>query len=193
MENLVLEPTAMAQWHRLVKEARHTSSVSLSEDLESYLIFLLMRFINHPEIVHNIFALDFLENIKKFKKENQQTLQEVGDKCLLYSGLFPGRAKQRCVNISYYVDLGRRAYLSLSASPQNILSPLFANLSDHFVPLMDVLHSIRSLNTQGYLIDLLEAENLWHATKSTHALKVLKNGTNGFFVPQNPCALRTKH
>lgn len=192
-ENLLLEPTSMAQWHALVKEAREFSSISLSEDLESYLIFLLMRFTNHPEMANSILALDFLQNIKKLKTENQEIIREVGDKCLLYSGLFPGRAKRQRVQISYYVDLGRRAYLALSSTHKNALSQLFANLSDHFVGLMDILHSMRSLDTQSYLIDLLEAEELWHATKSEHALKVLKNATQGFLVPRDPDAILPKH
>lgn len=193
MENLLLEPTSMAQWHALVKEARKTSSVSLSEDLESYLIFLLMRFTNHPEMANSILALDFLQNIKKLKTENQEIIRDVGDKCLLYSGLFPGRAKRQRVQVSYYVNLGRRAYFALSSTHKNALSPLFANLSDHFVGLMDVLHSMRSLDTGAYLIDLLEAEDLWHATQSEHALKMLKNATKGFMVPRDPTTIPQKH
>src|SRR5690242_3954543 len=135
MERLLLEPTSLAQWHTLVTEARKSSSVLLSDDLESYLIFLLMRFTNHPEMANSVLALDFLQNIKKLKTENQHIIQDVGDKCLLYSGLFPGRAKRQRVQISYYVDLGRRAYFALSSSRQNALSQLFANLSDQFVGL----------------------------------------------------------
>ncbi|HXH54996.1 MAG TPA: hypothetical protein VNK03_04555 [Gammaproteobacteria bacterium] len=193
MESLVLEPTSMAQWHSLVKEARQASSVSLNEELESYLIFLLMRFINHPEMANSIFALDFLENIKKIKTENQHIIRDIGDKCLLYAGLFPGRAKRQRVQISYYVDLGRRSYFALSTSHRNILSPLFASLSDHFVGLMDILHSIRSLDTHAYLINLLEAEDLWHTTKSEYAQKMLKKATDGFLVPRDPSAILPKH
>ena len=193
MESLVLEPTSMAQWHSLVKEARQASSVSLSEELESYLIFLLMRFINHPEIANTLFALDFLQNIKQLKTENQNIIRNIGDKCLLYSGLFPGRAKRQHVEISYYVDLGRRSYFALSVSRQNILSPLFGSLSDHFIGLMDILHSMRNLDTHAYLINLLEAEELWHTTKSEYAQKILKKATDGFLVPRDPSAILPKH
>lgn len=192
MENLVLEPTSLAQWHALVKEARRASAVSLSEELEHYLIFLLMRFTNHPEIANSIVALDFLQNLPNIKTENQHKIREVGDKCLLYSGLFPGRAKRQRVQIRYYVDLGKRAYFALSASHKNALSQLFANLSDHFVGLMDVLHSMRHLDTHAYALDLLEAEDLWHATQSEYALKVLKNATKGFIVPRDPATILPK-
>jgi hypothetical protein len=193
MKRLVLEPTSMAQWHTLVQEARQMSSVSLSDDLENYLIFLLMHFMNHPEMVNNILALDFIQNIQNPKIENQQIIRDIGDKCLLYSGLFPGIAKRRHVEISYYVTLGKHAYFSLSASHQNTLSPLFADLSDHFVGLMDVLHSMRTLNANAYSIDLLEAEDLWHTAKSQYAKTILKNTTQGFFIPRDPTTILTKH
>ncbi len=193
MKNLVLEPTATAQWYSLVKEALRASSVSLSEELESYLIFLLMRFTNHPEMVDSVLALDFLQNIKAVKTENQNIIREVGDKCLLYSGLFPGTANRKHVKISYYVTLGQRSYLTLSGSCNQVLADLFANLSDHFVGLMDVLHSMRSLDKNAYLIDLLEAEDLWHTTKSKYALELFKNATDGFLAPRDPATVLTKH
>lgn len=193
MKNLVLEPTATAQWYSLLKEAGRASSVFLSEELESYLMFLLMRFINQPDMVNSILALDFLHNIKTFNVENQRIIREVGDKCLLYSGFFPGRAKRQHVKISYYVALGKRSYLALSSSYNNAFSNLFANLSDHFVELMDILHSIRGLDAKAYLIDLLEAENLWHATKSKHARAVLKNATDGFLAPSDSNSIQKKH
>ncbi len=144
-------------------------------------------------MANSLFALDFLQNIKKLNTENQKIMQDIGDKCLLYSGLFPGRAKRQRVQISYYVDLGKCSYFALSAFHQNSLSSLFASLSDHFVALMDILHSIRSLDTHSSLINLLEAEELWHTTKSKHAQKILKKATDGFLVPRDSSAILPKH
>ena len=144
-------------------------------------------------MANSLFALDFLQNIKKLSTESQNIIRDIGDKCLLYSGLFPGRAKQQHVQISYYVDLGRRSYFALSTSHQNILSPLFGSLSDHFVGLMDILHSMRNLDTHAYLINLLEAEELWHTTKSEYAERILKKATDGFLVPRDPSTILPKH
>lgn len=193
MKTLVLEPTATAQWYSLVEEALRASSVYLSEELQSYLIFLLMRFTNRPEMINSVLALDFLQNIKTLTTENQNIIREVGDKCLLYSGFFPGSVKRKHVKISYYVTLGKQSYLTLSSACNQALSNLFANLSDHFVGLMDVLHSMRSLDKNAYLIDLLEAEDLWHTNKSKYALNVIKSATDGFLVPPDPNAVLTKH
>lgn len=193
MERLIIYPNSLAQWHALVEEARRMSDISLNEDLESYLVFLLMRFAQHPEIVNCVLAPDYLQNIKRHRKENQQTLKDIGDKCLLFSGLFPGIAKHRLVRISYYVKLGQSAYCSLSESHTNALAKFYADLGYQFVSLMEVLQSIRELDPKTQVLDLLEAESLWADTKSKHALKILQQKTNGFLAPMVPNSPAQKH
>jgi len=183
METLILHPTATAQWQALVDEAERLSSIQLSEELESYVVFLLMRFSEHPEMVGNIIATEFLENLTHLK-QTQEGLREVGDKCLLYAGLFPGNARRRRVRISYYVNLGQSAYGSLSESYINSFSKLFASLSNHFVGIMDIMHAMRELTKNEFSLDLLQAEELWSDTHSKHALQVLKSKTDGFLLSQ---------
>lgn len=180
--SLILQSSALAQWHALVAEARQSSSIALSEDLESYLVFLLMRFTKDPNIVHNTLALEFLENVNKNRNENLQNLRNVGDKCLLFSGFFPGKTKHCRVKISYYVTLGQMAYSSISESHRYQLSSLFGKLSEHFVGLMDILHYIRELTPNNYHLDLIESTELWQEVKSEHALKKLRRATQGFII-----------
>lgn len=192
--HLVLLPSSMAQWHALIEEARQSSSIELSEELESYLVFLLMRFAKNPEIVTSVLALEFLQNQHLFKKDNQQAMRDVGDKCLLFSGLFPKIAERKRVSIDYYVKLGQSAYSSLSnTSEKNELSHLFEKLCVHFVGLMDVLQAIRHLDANAASITLLEAEELWHSTNSAHALSILRSTTQGFMVPRDSGFPELKH
>jgi hypothetical protein len=44
MNTLVLQATPTAQWYTLIGEAEKVCSIQLNADLESYLVFLLMRF-----------------------------------------------------------------------------------------------------------------------------------------------------
>lgn len=172
-KNLVLHATPTAQWQSLVQEACSQSAISLNEELESYLVFLLMRFTRDPNVIHQILATDFLKNIDASTTANRVELQDVGDKCLLFSGLFPGNAKRKRLRISYYVDLGKTAYHSLHTT-------LFEDLSYHFVSLMDILQSIRTNP-----LDLIEAQELWSDTYSQRALSILQSHTHGFLVPEN--------
>lgn len=184
MDILSLHPTPTAEWKALVEEAKLKNSYSLTEDMESYLVFLLMRFVENPEIAYRIMAMDFLKSFDQLKTERSISLRNIGDTCLLFAGLFPGRAERRRVRISYFVRLGQMAYSSLSEERKNHLTQLFADLAEHFVVLMDIMHCMRELNEQGAGLDLKQAEELWNDTKSLHSLNLLKKATPDY-IPKN--------
>ena len=89
MSHLILQPTETAQWHTLVKEAENNSHLMLGEELESYLVFLLVRFTAKPEIAKSVLGLDFLHCAQVTGYQKHDELREVGDKCLLIAGLSP--------------------------------------------------------------------------------------------------------
>lgn len=176
MSHLVLQPTITAQWHALVKDAESSYHLILDEDLESYLVFLLTRFTSKPEMAKSVLALEFLEGVQTNGRKKHDHLRDVGDKCLLIAGLFPGRANRRRVKISYFVQLGQSAYTSLAAISQQKISELYTAVGQSFVPLMDVLHVVREMSQQ--LLTPIEAEELWSDVHSRHALTVLERYTN---------------
>jgi hypothetical protein len=93
--NLILENTEVAQWHSLVRQAEEEYGSYLDESMESYLVFTLMRFMKDQDLATQAVALD--------------QLRDIGDQCLLLSGLYPKRAERRLVRVSYYVNIGRAA------------------------------------------------------------------------------------
>jgi len=175
---LVLQPTVTAQWYSLVRDAEEASVVNLNEDLESYLVFLLLRFAKHPEFSSDIVALDFLRSIQLTDRTHHEMLRDVGDKCLLTAGFFPGLAQKRLVRVSYYVELGKRAYATLAndrdSKDQNELYKL---LYEQFVRLVDVLLAIRSLSGKESVLLPIEAAELWSDTGSLQALQLLQRFT----------------
>lgn len=173
MDRLSLHPTAVAQWFALVKDAETLCHSQLNEELESYLVMLLERFITKPDIVRSIVALEFLESQHKLSAQQQIGLRDVGDKCLLFSGLFPEFAIHRHVPVSYFIAVGREAYCLLSVH-QTGLAKLFHALEINFVTLMDVLQSSRELAGEEFGISPLQAEEIWRATGSPHARAVLR-------------------
>jgi len=166
MRQLILHATSTAQWHTLLNEAQKHSAIYLKEDLESYLVFLLMRFAEQPSLATSVLGLEFLHGCQTLSDPNRiHLLKEVGDKCLLFAGLFPGRAKRRRVKVSYFVKLGRTAYSTLS-NYQFPEEPLFTHLCQEFTNLMDVLQATRE---DTCAIELLESLELWHETGSKAA------------------------
>lgn len=175
---LIMESTSLAQWYDLVCQAEGESAIRLHADLESYLVFLLMRFMDHPEWIKSILAMEFLQGIQ-WSDRSKDILQSVGDKCLLFAGLFAEQTEKRRVQRSYFVYLGQSAYETLAGHTYRVNADLYYALSDRFVALMDVLQTIRAMREPEFLKPLQAAE-LWHETGSTYALKNLQKDLQRF-------------
>ncbi len=185
-------PLLTAQWNKLVLEAEEAIHIHLDEDLESYLVFLLMRFHSRPEIAKSVMALEYLEGLQASGQMRREQMRSVGDQCLLYSGLFPQRARRSRVTIGYYVDLGRSAYRNLAEDEQSALAETFTKLASHFVPLMDTLQALRSFGMESSLLDPLAAAELWQESGSRYARAALESVTGKEPVLQPPAPSR-KH
>jgi len=177
MQKLILHPTSTAQWHALLGEAQQACAIYLKEEIEAYLVFLLMRFIDEPAIASSTLGLEFLEGYRSPYLQDTH-LKEVGDKCLLFAGLFPERAIKRRVKVSYFVKLGQFAYNILSQSRSQAFASenLFTQLGQEFTQLMDVLQATRDSKEN---VNLLQSLELWQETNSQLAWQRLRAGTSG--------------
>lgn len=143
MRRLILHPTEMSQWYALVNEAQASTSLILNESTESYLVFLLMRFSQLPKLIESVIALDFLESMHHPRRQIE-LLKEVGDKSLLFCGLFPGIAKKRRVSLEYFSGMGQAAYLTVGELHDNQLADLYLQLSQQFISLQQILRAMRN-------------------------------------------------
>lgn len=181
MSELVIQPTTTAQWHALVSDAESAAGYTLGEELESYLVFLLMRFTRKPNMLSRIMATDYLDQSRVSRGERRDKLKDVGDHCLLFSGLFPQHAERRMVKVSYFVKLGRSAYRQVSENIHNG-DTIYSHLSNNFVTLMDILQTMRDIqhdHNHATHLSPIHAFDLWHDTGSNHAYRVIKSMTNG--------------
>ena len=163
----------MAQWQKLVLDGEKASDIQLGEELESYLVFLLMRYLEKPEMTNRIMAMEYLSSMESSGQLQQEQLRDVGDCCLLFSGFFPKIAEKRRVRISYYVNIGRTAYHHLAETCQTKLADMFHEVGDGFIHLMDVLQAIRSFENEA-LLSPMAAMDLWQDTRSSQALQSLQ-------------------
>lgn len=145
MSKIVLHPTETAHWHSLICEAEQAAQCYLDEELQSYVVFLLMRFLGRPQIASRIVALDYLNGMRASGNSQYEALRDVGDICLLHAGLFPERTRRRRVSKDYYVNMGCGAYLRLSDAVNHGLAQLFVRLSHEFLEIMNILQSMREL------------------------------------------------
>lgn len=186
MKALHLHESATAQWHSLVYEAENHCHTHLGEELESYLVFLLMRYSSASKLAESIIALEFLSAMERGGNTRSDSLRDVGDKCLLFSGLFPSYAEKRHVRISYYVDLGIGAYVALADVLTGSRAMMFMQLAKQFIGLMTVLQATRTLETDQPALQPLQAFELWQDTDSQYALATLSRYIHPTSLPVKP-------
>ena len=185
MAKRIVSSHSTHEWHTLVSDAQQTAGVKLDEELESYLVFLLMRYTDKPEMAASVLALDYLNGSNALGQLRRDRMRDVGDQCLLYSGLFPERAERRRVRISYYVDLGRSAYHTAADATQQAISQLFIGLASQFVHIMDTLQAMRDINGEGQRLAPILAFELLQDTGSRQAEKSLSAVTDGVLIMHN--------
>ena len=168
---LILEQTEVAQWHSLIKEAEEECSCHLDESMESYLVFTLMRFMKDQDLATQAMALEYLHSHRLPKSMRIEQLRDIGDQCLLLSGLYPRRAEKRLVRVSYYVSLGRSAYHHISDNVQKSAADLYRQLAEAFVTLMDLLQTIREFSSPA--LQPIQNLELWSDTGSAGAFNRL--------------------
>jgi len=172
---LILEASNLAQWHRLVREAEKKSGCHLDEVMESYLVFTLMRFMKDQNLCSHAMAPGYLNLHNLPDAVRAEQLRNIGDQCLLLSGLFPKRAEKRMVRVSYYVDMGRSAYHHLSTNAQQATANLYKQLAEAFVLLMDLLQTIRRFNSPA--LQPIQSYELWSDTGSAALFEQLGAGS----------------
>ncbi|MGD8429003.1 MAG: hypothetical protein PVH31_01230 [Ectothiorhodospiraceae bacterium] len=182
MSQLILEPSATAAWQRLITDAAETAGHELDEQRESYLVFLLMRYLRRSEMVKAVLALQFLRMLNAPRRQRQQGLQQVGDQCLILAGLFPEQADRRRVQLSYFVDLGQSAYDGVARDASTATAQLFDALAETFVGLMDVLQAVRQSGGEP-LMNAMEAAERSLSTGSSLARRTLRELTDATPIP----------
>jgi len=149
MTPLVLHPTPTAQWHQLVVDAKEALKVTLEEDVESYLVFLLMRYVCFRRLSKFFVAEEYMRAEQALSQSaRRMKLRRTGDMCLAFSGLFPGIVERRMVSLQYYIDMGRTAYGELAEDRElKSLRKLYFELSKVFPTLVELLWAMRDLET----------------------------------------------
>ena len=160
MGEILTHDTATALWHALVREGEQRAGRSLGEELESYLVFALMRHQGDAPLAHRIMAIELLEALQEDGRQREHELRDVGDRCLLIAGLYPELAVRRRVPLSYFIELGQGAYERLSVELRAAWARLYAELSQAFAQLVRVLVEVRRASRSLSLPSALDGHAL---------------------------------
>ncbi len=152
---ILTEPAATALWHDLVREAQQRGRAPLDDELESYLVFLLMRHLRDARLGERVFAIDYLSALEDRGALQREELRDVGDRCLLIAGLYPQQAQRRLVSMRYFLDVGSRAYGDLADAARAAAAQLYRHLAAAFARMVRVLVEVRRLSGGSDAIDPL--------------------------------------
>jgi len=144
--------TPVEIWQGLVQDAYAATGVRLDESSESYLVFVLLRYQNDHQLLTHAQGMDWLLALDQMGTARADALRDVGDRCLLVAGLFPGLAERRRVSVDYFIAIGRSAYQGVADATRQAYATLYAELAHHYGELVDTLSAVRGLSRAPILI-----------------------------------------
>ena len=112
-------------------------------------------------------------------EERSQSLQRIGDVSLFISGFFSDSLSRNAVDIDYYINMGGNAYAVLSEEVRgtfrgNAFAPIYQELSEKFLVLIDILNEVRDSKRIDSDVDLLRTYEQWQKTGSRRCEKLLR-------------------
>lgn len=144
MQTIQYYQTEVALWLSALHAAQSKQNSYLNANLESYLACLLMRYQQQPNIFSTVIAEQYLRSCLQNTQQKHVGLQQTGDICLIYTGLFPEIIHKRHVNIEYYINIGQSSYNILSMENFRNDGATYNELSEQFIPLTKILTAIRN-------------------------------------------------
>jgi hypothetical protein len=141
--------TAAQVWQSELQQAQQRLHVRLSESQESYLVFTLIRHARDATLSGRIMAIELFDALGEPGRCGSDRLRDVGDRCLLIAGLFPGLRARRRVDAGYYQEVGRTAYGLLGERAGSALATLYAELARSYGDLVRVLLGLRVGSVDG--------------------------------------------
>ena len=114
----------------IVLESEYKLGVNLDHETEAYVVQLVARYIDRPNINKDPIATKMLSGMQMPKEQKKSVLKEVADECLLIDGLSLG--KNRWPSVRYYQDIGKIAYSNvayITNPPETFFEELASNFS----------------------------------------------------------------
>jgi hypothetical protein len=136
------EGPALALWQDLVHEGEQRAGLALGESVQSYLVFVLMRHLRDSTLAAHVLALEWFWAAEQAGRARADALRDVGDRCLLIAGRYPGLAERRRVGVAYYANLGSGAYYGVAESARDGYAALYAELARAFGAMVRVLTAL---------------------------------------------------
>ncbi len=167
---LIRRESPAEYFREMVEAAIEHQGLETGELTPYYLVNLLAQFAfgERPDVGARDVPLgvQFLAALERGGTGKASRLRTVGDHSLFISGFFSDSLKRTPADVDYYVELGARAYLSLSQETATSFADLFQELGERFVAFVDVLNEVSERSALSSNNDLLRLYEKWLRTGS---------------------------
>jgi hypothetical protein len=176
---MLTDMSPIEHFKEFVTEAIARQKVKTSKDAEYYLSNLLADFIDSERFSispspEEPMAVTFLKSLEAGLVERALVLRKLGDSSLFVSGFFSDSLTRKPVDIDYYISMGSTSYGRLADSLKDVTSPLFRELSDKFIKLVDVLAEVSEKSMLASSKDILRLYERWLRTGSVRTEALLR-------------------
>ncbi len=165
--------SAVAFFKELVDEAINHQHLHARELTEFYVVNLLSSFLQRPESDSEPLALQLARSLEVGGVQERRTLRRIGDLSLFVSGFFSESLRRKLVDVDYYVQIGGYAYSSLARLESASFAEMYKELSDKFVPFVDVLSEVSERTSCASNSELLRLYEKWLLTGSRRTGRLL--------------------
>ncbi len=122
-------------FHDVIKETTETHGYTVPVDVEAYLVMLLSNYVERNEFLPQT---SFAEQHLKLTHNNPYHAKELGDVCLIVTGVFPRYGNRAGLGPEYFQNIGRNSYHVASIK---LNTELFSVLCKNFPLVSDILNS----------------------------------------------------
>lgn len=167
-------------------KASNALRISLGQELEHYIVNLLCEFINLEKFQDlpgqdtSIFDAPLtviLQQALEQKALDQKIrlLKYLGDTSLYVAGYFQDYFNRKTFDVKYYIDMGSTAYNNVGNLLENQQRKVYANLSENFVRLVDLVAEMSHFNGADSNQNILAIYDRWNRSNSDRLRKILED------------------
>lgn len=140
-------------WYQSLLEAKKITRVHTSDELDNYLILLLISSDHKVLLSDQPLGVLYLESQQR-SKNYDVSLRDIADSCLILSSFYPENAISRNVSPDYFANLGLTSYFQLSEAcfrSNGGFSSLYCSLACSYYQLVKLLFCMRLLADKNNL------------------------------------------
>lgn len=195
--NVDLSLSPRAFFHERIATASHQLNIKLGDEVEYYLVNLLIEFIE-PSKLSQEFKSDVLttplvfllkQTVEAPEAKRPDMYRRLGDTSLYISGFFQDYFNDKAFDINYFIMMGASAYnqaavlakpRSYTANTTNTLS----QMSENFLQMVDVVAQAADHPERAQATDILSLYDRWNRTGSDRLRNLLlEHGITPISVP----------